>query len=66
MNSNLQPPEEDLIEVRVVKAGLGAIVTDYGGEVSLELGTTHFLSRGDVEHLIRQGALQQLDGEETA
>lgn len=66
LNSNLQPPEEDLIEVRVVKAGLGAIVTDYGGEVSLELGTTHFLSRGDVEHLIRQGALQQLDGEETA
>jgi len=66
LNSNLQPPEEDLIEVRVVKAGLGTIVTDYGGEVSLELGTTHFLSRGDVEHLIRQGALQQLDGEETA
>jgi len=66
LNSNLQPPEEDLIEVRVVKGGLGTIVTDYGGEVSLEMGTTHFLSRGDVEHLIRQGALQQLDGEETS
>mmetsp|Transcript_15128 Transcript_15128/g.28465 ORF Transcript_15128/g.28465 Transcript_15128/m.28465 type:complete len:206 (+) Transcript_15128:62-679(+) len=63
LNSYFQPPEEDLIEVRVVKSGLGRIVTEYG-EVSLELGTTHFLSRGDVEHLIRQGSLQQIDGEE--
>mmetsp|Transcript_25304 Transcript_25304/g.31181 ORF Transcript_25304/g.31181 Transcript_25304/m.31181 type:complete len:219 (-) Transcript_25304:107-763(-) len=65
LNSFMQPPEEDLVEVRVVQSGLGTIVTDQFGEVSLELGTTHFLSRGDVEHLIRQGALQQLDGEET-
>ncbi len=65
LNSNLQPPEEDFIEVRVVKGGLGTIVMDYWGEVSLELGTTHYLSRGDVEHLVRQGALQQLDAEET-
>jgi GINS complex subunit 1 len=63
LNSNFQPPEEDLIEVRVIKSGLGTIVTEYG-EVLLELGTTHFLSRTDVEHLIRQGALQQIDGEE--
>merc|ERR1740136_294997 len=54
LNANLQPPEEDLIEVRVVQGGLGTIVTERWGEVSLELGTTHFLSRGDVEHLIRQ------------
>lgn len=66
LNSNLQPPEEDLVEVRVVKGGLGTIVTDYWGEVSLDLGTTHFLSRCDVEHLIRQGSLKQLDGEETS
>jgi len=65
LNSYMQPPEEDLVEVRVVQSGLGTIVTDHFGEVSLELGTTHFLSRGDVEHLIRQGSLQQLDGEET-
>lgn len=65
LNSYMQPPEEDLIEVRVVQSGLGTIVTDHFGEVSLELGTTHFLSRGDVEHFIRQGSLQQLDGEET-
>lgn len=64
LNANLQPPEEDLIEIRVVKSGLGTIVTDMGN-VSLELGTTHFLSRDDVEHLIRQGAVVQLDNEET-
>ncbi len=65
LNSYMQPPEENLIEVRVVQSGLGSIVTDDFGEVNLELGSTHFLSRGDVEHLIRQGSLQQLDGEET-
>ncbi len=67
LNSYMQPPEEDLIEVRVVQPGLGTIVTtDHCGEVNLELGTTHFLPRADVEHLIRQGSLQQLDGEETS
>lgn len=66
LNANMQPPEEDLVEVRVVKAGLGSIISEYYGEVALELGTTHFLNRGDVEHLIRQGALQQLDAEETS
>ena len=67
LNSYIQPPEEDLIEVRVVQPGLGTIVTtDHCGEVNLELGTTHFLPRMDVEHLIRQGSLQQLDGEETS
>jgi len=66
LTSNMQPPEEDLVEVRVVKDGLGTIITEHWGEVSLDLGTTHFLSTGDVEHLIRQGVLQQLDGEETS
>ncbi len=66
LNSYMQPPEEDLIEVRVVQSGLGSIVTDDFGEVNLELGSTHFLSRKDVEHLIRQGSLQQLDGEENS
>mmetsp|Transcript_14649 Transcript_14649/g.20905 ORF Transcript_14649/g.20905 Transcript_14649/m.20905 type:complete len:241 (-) Transcript_14649:173-895(-) len=65
LNADRQPPEEDMVEVRVVKDGLGTIVTEHWGEVSLELGTTHYLSRGDVEHLIRQGVLQQLDAEET-
>ena len=65
LNSYMQPPEEDLVEIRVVQSGLETIETDHFGEVSLDMGSTHFLSRGDVEHLIRQGPLQQLDGEET-
>jgi hypothetical protein len=32
--------------------------------VELEVGTMHYLPRGDVEHLVRQGALVQLSGEE--
>ena len=63
---DLPPPEEDLVQVRVVRTGLGRIATEHGGSVELDLGTTHYLPRGDVEHLIRQGALQQLDGEEHA
>ena len=66
LNSDLTPPEEDLVQVRVVRSGLGRIATEHGGSVELDLGTTHYLPRGDVEHLIRQGALQQLDGEEHA
>lgn len=66
LNSDLTPPEEDLVQVRVVRSGLGRIATEYGGSVELDMGTTHYLPRGDVEHLIRQGALQQLDGEENA
>ena len=56
--------EEELVQVRVVRAGLGRIATEHGGSVELDLGTTHYLPRGDVEHLVRQGALLQLDGEE--
>ena len=64
LNSDLMPPEEELVQVRVVRAGLGRIATEHGGSVELDLGTTHYLPRGDVEHLVRQGALLQLDGEE--
>ena len=53
------PPKELCVEVRVVE-DCGEIMTD-NGEVHLERGTTHFLRRADVEHLIRQGKLQQLD-----
>ena len=64
LNSNLQPPEEDNVMIRVVKNGLGTIETESWGKVSLDMGTTHYLPRADVEHLIRQGYLEQLDGEE--
>ena len=60
----MQLPEGNLTEVRVVRPGLGTIVTaDHCEEVNVELGITDFLSRVDAEHLIRLGSLQQLDGE---
>ena len=59
LTSDLTPPKELCVEVRVVE-DCGEIMTD-NGEVHLERGTTHFLRRADVEHLIRQGKLQQLD-----
>jgi len=64
INANLQPPEEDSVMIRVVKQGLGTIETESWGEVTLDVGTTHFLPRAEVEHLLRQGYLEQLDGEE--
>ncbi|KAL3815736.1 hypothetical protein ACHAXA_004938 [Cyclostephanos tholiformis] len=59
------PPEENLVQVRVVRDGLGKVETEYCGTVELEVGSTHYLPRGDVEHLIRSGALVQLSGEES-
>lgn len=64
LGADRTPPEEERITVRVVRAGLGRIATDYGDGVELDVGTIHHLPRGDVEHLVRQGALVQLDGEE--
>eukprot|EP00949_MAST-11_sp_MAST-11-sp1_P001244 g1244.t1 len=57
ITSGMTPPKDLLIEVRVVEA-CGEIFTDHG-PVTLDANTTHFLRRGDVEHLIRQGKLQQ-------
>lgn len=59
------PPAEDFVQVRVSGAGLGRIETETCGTVELETGSTHYLPRGDVEHLIRSGALVQLSGEES-
>lgn len=64
LSAHQSPPEQDLVQVRVVVGGLGRIVVG-GGSVSLDMGTVHFLPRGDVEHLIRQGVLEQLDTEES-
>mmetsp|Transcript_22251 Transcript_22251/g.45042 ORF Transcript_22251/g.45042 Transcript_22251/m.45042 type:complete len:215 (-) Transcript_22251:124-768(-) len=66
LTSDLCPPEEEYATVRVVrKGGLGRIETEAGGSVELGEGTTHYLPRGDVERLVRQGALRQLEGEES-
>ena len=59
------PPEENYIQIRVVQSGLGKIETELCGTVELEVGSMHYLPRGDVEHLIRSGALVQLSGEES-
>jgi GINS complex subunit 1 len=64
LSSHINPPEDDFIEVRVAQPGVGRITTEDGGSVLLEHGTTHFLRRGDVEHLIRRGVLHQLNVEE--
>ena len=64
-NADAMPPEENFVQVRVVQSGLGRIETEMCGVVELEVGSMHYLPRGDVEHLVRQGALVQLSGEET-
>mmetsp|Transcript_8961 Transcript_8961/g.12712 ORF Transcript_8961/g.12712 Transcript_8961/m.12712 type:complete len:203 (-) Transcript_8961:1193-1801(-) len=66
LSAHQSPPEQDLIQVRVIADGLGRVVVGGGGSsVSLDMGTIHYLPRNDVEHLIRQGALEQLDTEES-
>lgn len=47
------------MEIRVLR-DCGEVVTDTG-VVNLELNTTHYLRRADVDHLIRQGLLEQID-----
>jgi len=59
-----QPPEELFIEIRVVKE-CGEIVTDSGTMIS-DVGTTHNVRRADVEHLVRQGLVEQLSSEEVS
>ena len=63
-NSDMNPPTENFVMVRVMESGLGKIETESCGVVELEVGTMHYLPRGDVEGLIRRGALVQLTGEE--
>ena len=64
-NADQNPPEENFVQVRVVQGGLGRIETEMCGTVELEVGSMHYLPRGDVENLIRSGALVQLSGEES-
>jgi GINS complex subunit 1 len=59
LTSDLEPPKDLNVEVRVVAPDLGEIMTD-GGPVALELGSVHFLRRSDVEFLIRLGHLEMI------
>ena len=65
LNADQFPPEENYIQIRVVQSGLGRIETEMCGTVQLEVGSMHYLPRGDVEHLIRGGSVVQLSGEES-
>lgn len=58
LTADVQPPRDLYIEVRVLR-DCGSVLTD-SGPVALKPGTAHFLKRSDVEHLIRQGALEHI------
>lgn len=58
LTADAQPPRDLYVEVRVL-SDCGSVLTD-SGPVALKPGTAHFLKRADVEHLIRQGALQHI------
>ena len=58
LTADLQPPRDLYVEVRV-RRDCGNVVTD-SGVVALKCGTAHFVKRSDVEHLIRQGALEHI------
>ncbi|TMW63790.1 hypothetical protein Poli38472_002731 [Pythium oligandrum] len=58
LTADAKPPKDLYVEVRVLK-GCGEIMTE-NGLVNLEVNSTHFLRRVDVEQLIRQGFLEQL------
>jgi GINS complex subunit 1 len=64
LRASLYPPEQDFVQVRVLTSTLGTIVTTSGSAVNLQLGTIHYLPQEDVEPLLRQGLLEQVDGEE--
>ncbi len=63
LTSDLTPPKDFLVQVRVLK-DCGEIMVE-GGAVTLSSGTTHSLRRRDVEHLIRQGYLFELQQNES-
>ena len=44
----------------VKKGGAGSIVTDSGGIVELKEGSTHFLKRGEVERMVREGVVEEV------
>ncbi len=58
LTADMEPPKGERVQVRA-KVDCGEIFTDTG-TVRLEKGTTHFLRRSDVDHLIRQGLLEHI------
>jgi GINS complex subunit 1 len=58
------PPTQTLIQVRVLESLGKVVLTETGATANLEKGTLHFLPVQDVDEFIRQGFLEQVDGEE--
>ena len=56
MSEALEPPRDLFVEIRVLK-GCGEIMTERG-PVNLDQGSTHYLKRTDIEHLIRLGHVE--------
>lgn len=62
LTSNLEPPKDLLIEIRVLQS-CGEIMTE-SGPVELTKGSTNFLRRSEVEHLIREGLVEHVQNED--
>ena len=56
LTADLEPPQDLMVEIRVLQ-NCGEIITE-NGPVSLDGGSTHYLRRSDVEHLIRHGKVE--------
>jgi GINS complex subunit 1 len=56
LTADLEPPKELMVEIRVL-ISCGEIITE-SGPVSLDQGSTHYLRRSEVEHLIRLGKVE--------
>mmetsp|Transcript_44209 Transcript_44209/g.120446 ORF Transcript_44209/g.120446 Transcript_44209/m.120446 type:complete len:95 (-) Transcript_44209:89-373(-) len=63
ITSDLSPPKELMVEVRVLE-DVGEVMME-SGSVNLAKGTQHSLKRADVEHLVRQGYLEELERHES-
>lgn len=58
LSASIEPPNSLYVEVRVLM-DRGDVQLE-SGSVVLHPGMTHFLMRSEVEHLIRQGVLEQV------
>jgi GINS complex subunit 1 len=59
LTSFVEPPKEPYIEVRALQ-DCGEIVSNDGSSIRLDKNSTNLVRREDVEHLIKQGLLEQL------
>jgi GINS complex subunit 1 len=57
LTENIMPPKDLFVQVLVLR-DCGEVMTE-SGSVLLEKGTTHSLKRREIEHLVRQGYLEE-------